>query len=188
MWIPYNGGLLGDQNLFTVRQIITAPAGQAPAGIGQIIPQCYWEMSTVLSAINTDITFNAADAGIQGINDPSALRILTRTDAAQPWTVYPDQTLVDNGHIRANNAVSAGNVSGLGQFALGLAAALPPSTTLVETSVSPSVFGQSIILTATVSGNGGTPTGTVQFQDNEQPLGAPAALVNGAATFNISSC
>src|SRR6185503_17847710 len=44
------------------------------------------------------------------------------------------------------------------------------STTLVS-SPDPSVFGQSVTLTATVTGSQGTPTGSVQFFDGVTSLG-----------------
>jgi hypothetical protein len=49
-----------------------------------------------------------------------------------------------------------------------------PTTTLVTSSVSPSVFGQPVTFTATVSANApgaGTPTGSVTFLDGSTPLG-----------------
>jgi uncharacterized repeat protein (TIGR01451 family) len=48
----------------------------------------------------------------------------------------------------------------------------------------PSVFGQSVTLTATVSGLNGTPTGTVQFLDDASPIGSPVALdASGVASI-----
>ena len=43
------------------------------------------------------------------------------------------------------------------------------------------MFGQSVTFTATVSSGSGTPTGTVQFKDGAANVGAPVALVDGAA-------
>jgi parallel beta-helix repeat protein len=72
---------------------------------------------------------------------------------------------------------------------------LASTTTTVTSSVSPSVFGQSVTLTATVAAvapGAGTPTGTVTFFDGKTPLGtgtltspgvwtlSPAALAVGA--------
>ena len=61
--------------------------------------------------------------------------------------------------------------------------ALVPTSTVVTRSAgpSPSVFGQSVTFTATVSSGSGTPTGTVQFKDGAANLGAPVALVAGVA-------
>ncbi len=56
------------------------------------------------------------------------------------------------------------------------------TTTSVTSSVNPSVFGQTINFTATVTAvapGAGIPTGNVTFQQNGQPIGGPVAL-NGA--------
>ncbi len=63
------------------------------------------------------------------------------------------------------------------------------TTTAVSSSANPSVFGQSVTFTATVSAaapGGGTPTGTVIFKDGGVTLGS-VALSGGQATFSISS-
>lgn len=62
----------------------------------------------------------------------------------------------------------------------------PTTTTLVTSSANPSVFGQSVTLTASVSSSGGTPTGSVTFSDGSTVLGS-APLANGQATFTSSS-
>jgi hypothetical protein len=63
------------------------------------------------------------------------------------------------------------------------------TTTTVTGSPNPSIYGQSVTFTATVtpaSGNG-TPTGTIQFQVDGANFGAPVPLVNGTATSNSTS-
>src|SRR5688572_32297004 len=64
------------------------------------------------------------------------------------------------------------------------------TTTAVTSSVNPSVVGQAVTFTATVSAvapEAGTPSGTVQFLDNGTPVGAPVALSVGVATMNTSA-
>ena len=56
-----------------------------------------------------------------------------------------------------------------------------PTTLTVTTSATIIVPGQSVTLTATVSGN--APTGTVQFKVNGVNFGPPVPLVNGVATL-----
>jgi hypothetical protein len=58
-----------------------------------------------------------------------------------------------------------------------------PSTTALVSSANPSVSGETVTFTATVSGAGPVPTGTVQFQINGVNAGAPVALVGGMASF-----
>src|SRR5207245_2327844 len=66
------------------------------------------------------------------------------------------------------------------------------TTTTVSTAPSPSVFGQGVVVTATVTSTVGgttpaTPTGTVQFKDGGSNLGAAVPLTNGVATATVST-
>jgi CSLREA domain-containing protein len=66
------------------------------------------------------------------------------------------------------------------------AAALIPTTTTVISSLNPSMLGQSVTFTATVSG-GTVPSGTVQFKDGAANLGVPVILVGVSATLTTST-
>src|SRR5262249_18070752 len=59
--------------------------------------------------------------------------------------------------------------------------------TALATSLDPSGFGQPVTFTATVTGNSGTPTGTVAFQDGSVRLASAVPLTNGKASFEIST-
>ncbi len=63
------------------------------------------------------------------------------------------------------------------------------TTTGVTSSADPSVFGQPVTFTATVSTAGlGTPTGNVQFFEDGNPIGAPVALnASGQAQLTTSA-
>jgi hypothetical protein len=66
-------------------------------------------------------------------------------------------------------------------------ASVSPSSTTVTTSVNPTSVGQTITFTATVSSTAGTPTGTIQFQDNGVNLGLVQSLNSGGvATLSTS--
>src|SRR5205085_2877258 len=58
--------------------------------------------------------------------------------------------------------------------------------TALGSSPNPSVSGQSVTFTATVTSGGGTPTGTVTFKDGTTTLGT-GTLSAGKATFSTSS-
>jgi MYXO-CTERM domain-containing protein len=60
-----------------------------------------------------------------------------------------------------------------------------PTTTTVASSVNPSLFGQSITLTATVTSGEGTPTGSVEFFDGVTSLGT--RTLNGAGQASLST-
>ena len=55
-------------------------------------------------------------------------------------------------------------------------------TNIVTSSANPSVYGQAVSFTATLTWAAGTPAGTVQFLTNGANFGAPVTLVNGIAT------
>jgi len=59
------------------------------------------------------------------------------------------------------------------------------TTTLAASPAGSSTFGNTIQLTATVAGSGGTPTGTVTFNDGNSALGS--ALLNSSGTAILSS-
>ena len=68
------------------------------------------------------------------------------------------------------------------------------TTTSVASSLNPSVYGQSVVFTATVnntSGSGGVPTGSVAFYDGSNLLGSGTTLAGTGAsatsTFTIST-
>jgi CSLREA domain-containing protein len=55
------------------------------------------------------------------------------------------------------------------------------TTTIVASNANPSIYGDAIFFTATVSAATGTPIGTVQFIVGGNNLGTPVPLVNGVA-------
>jgi autotransporter-associated beta strand protein len=64
-----------------------------------------------------------------------------------------------------------------------------PTTTSLMSSLNPSIAGQLVTFTATVSPNGGssTPTGTVTFFDGATPLGTGTLNGSGVATFGTTA-
>lgn len=66
-------------------------------------------------------------------------------------------------------------------------APLTATTTTLASSNNPSSAGQSVTFTATVSGTGGTPTGTVSFFDGVALLGSGTLNGSGMATFSTSN-
>src|SRR5262249_34942576 len=67
---------------------------------------------------------------------------------------------------------------------------LTPSVTVVSSSLNPSVFGQSVTFTATVSpatGFSGTPTGSVTFTIDGTPQSPAVTLSGGKATLTVSN-
>ena len=65
--------------------------------------------------------------------------------------------------------------------------ALTTTTTALSPASDAQTYGTSSTITATVSGTGGTPTGTVQFKTNGVAFGSPVSLVSGTATVQSAS-
>jgi len=60
------------------------------------------------------------------------------------------------------------------------------TATTLASSLNPSIYGQSVTLTANVTSSGGTPAGTVTFTDGANTLGT-SALSGGQATLSINT-
>ncbi len=63
---------------------------------------------------------------------------------------------------------------------------LPTTTTALTSSLNPSLPGQNVTFTVTVTSNSVTPTGTITFKDGNAPLGT-GLLGAGSTTFTTSS-
>jgi hypothetical protein len=61
------------------------------------------------------------------------------------------------------------------------------SNTALSSDNNPSTFGESVTFTATVTGAGATPTGTVQFLDGATVIGSDALDGTGHATLTLST-
>jgi hypothetical protein len=76
------------------------------------------------------------------------------------------------------SAVTAANMSVYGAYTAGTAV----SASSVASSVDPAIAGQAVTFTATVTGEIGTPSGTLRFLDGSVSLGS-APLNNGSASI-----
>lgn len=61
------------------------------------------------------------------------------------------------------------------------------TTSIPTSSANPSLFNNSVTFTATVSGSGAVPTGTVTFKDGSATLGSGNLSGSGVATFSTST-
>ena len=60
----------------------------------------------------------------------------------------------------------------------GITVAARDSSTALTSNLNPSIYGQAVTLTATVTSADGTPTGTVTFSDSGTQVGLPVTLVH----------
>jgi minor extracellular serine protease Vpr len=65
--------------------------------------------------------------------------------------------------------------------------ASPATTTALSSAPNPSVYGQTVAFTASVTSNSGIPTGTVTFSEGSTTLGSSNLDGSGNATFNTTT-
>ena len=137
-------------------------------------------------------TFRPTDSAVPGSPDvypapaPAVFSLAAPAGAATFTNVY--STTNQNGTWRlyaVDDGVGGGNSTITG-WCVNFTVAPFSTTTAVTSSANPSVFGQPVTFTATVSSAGGTPTGNVQFFDGATPIGAATAL-NGAGQVTLST-
>ena len=108
-------------------------------------------------------TSSAATLSIGGVNKAAGTWGNTGTGA----------TYIDSTHFAGTGVLNVG--SG------------PSSSTALASSLNPSTYGSSVTFTATVTGSGPTPTGTVTFKDGSTTLGTGTLDGSGATTFATSA-
>ena len=135
---------------------------------------------TGLSGKTVSFTLNGNSAG-SGITDSSGIATVSGVSLTGITAgSYPGGVAASFAGDSSNGASSGANLLTVNQAS---------TTTGLTSSVNPSVFGQSVTFTATVSPvapGAGTPTGTVTFLDGGSPVGS-GTLSGGVATFTTSA-
>jgi hypothetical protein len=133
------------------------------------------------------VTFTAPSSGPSGTFDGSYS--VTVVSDASGQAIAPTFTANATAGNYMVTAQASGGANPSITFSLtNTAASRSNTTTVLTSSIDPSVFGQSLTLTATVApaSGSGTPTGTVTFLDDGVSIGS-ATLSNGSSTFVTSS-
>ena len=117
----------------------------------------------------------------QGWSDGAGNRTVERTTA----TFNTASLTVGTHSITATYNGDANFAAGTSGVLVQTVAQAATATTLVS-SLNPSEFGKPVTFTATVTSSGGTPTGTVTFNDGGVAIGT-ATLAAGIASFTTSS-
>jgi len=121
--------------------------------------------------------------------------ILTAPASGGRLTTTPITLTITNGAasstITANGTIGSYTVvacaSGAANVAFILSNDLFSTTTSVTSTPNPSVYGQSVTFTATVTSTVNMPTGSVQFYADGAALGSPVTLSNGQASLSTSA-
>ena len=150
------------------------------------------------STVNQSVTFTATVSAVSpGAGLPSGTVTFTDTTTATSLGTFPldpsAQAAVTTSTLSAGSHAITATYSGDANFTgstggpLTQSVTLNASTTTLASSQNPAVFGESVTLTATISGSAGTATGTVDFLDNGSPIATGVALVAGVATFTTGT-
>ncbi|TCK73743.1 Ig-like domain-containing protein [Acidipila rosea] len=85
-------------------------------------------------------------------------------------------------------AVYSGDADNSGSTSTAVPEKIQQATTntVVASNANPGIFGTTVAFTATVTGNGGTPTGSVTFKDGAATLGT-AQLTNGSTSLSAKT-
>ncbi len=110
---------------------------------------------------------------------------LLNSNGQAPFTTQVPLTIGSHSFTASYSDTLDGNFLGSNSPATSFTVTPSGTTTQLQSSLMPSIFGQAVTFTATVtpSGSGsGTPTGSVTFLNGTQLLGT-VALLNGTASF-----
>lgn len=174
-------------------------AGSTSAALTQTVGAASASTATTLtsslasSAQGASVVFTAAVTGHGGIPSGSVTFYDGTTalgaadlDGAGVAT-FATNTLALGGHsitasYGGDDTFNASTSAALAQTVSAASA----STTTVSSSSSPVSYGTAVTFTATVTGGGGTPGGTVTFYDGDVPLGTGTLGATGTATLTTA--
>ncbi len=169
-------------------------ATDAASTSGTLVETVTPKPSTVLTSSVNPAVIGQTTTLTATVTPPSATGVVTFMDGAialgaapvalgiasysAKFTIAGTHTLTANYSGDANDAANSSN-----SLTETVQSGPVTTSTLLGTSANLVSAGQSLTLTATVSGD--APTGTVQFKDGAVSLGSPVTLVGGQASFNL---
>lgn len=145
----------------SVTATVTADAPGAGNPTGQVDFQIVNNAPGSTATDLGDVSLSGGSAGIVLPNEPAGSYTVTATYEGSPLADFQSSSTTLQQTVNPD-----------------------PTTTVVTTSGSPSVFGQTVTFTSTVSANApgaGTPTGTVTFSDGSTPLSTVNLAVIGGS-------
>jgi len=173
-----SGSLNGGQVVNSANTTTALASSQNPSTFGQSIT---FTATVAVVAPGTGTPTGSVQFAVDGANLGTAVALVAGVATSPATTALAQGTHAVTATYSATGGFSGSN----GTLAGGQTVNAASTTTALGSSVNPSVFGQGVSFTATVSPvapGGGTPTGTVQFAVDGASLGTPVTLVGGAAT------
>ncbi|OWK45590.1 Ig-like domain repeat protein [Fimbriiglobus ruber] len=143
------------------------------------------------SSFGQSVTFTANVGSGDGTPDGSVTFVIDGTatapvSLANGIATYTISTLAAGSHTIAAEYAGSGNFLTSDATAITQAVNTAATATTLAVAPTPSTFGQTVTVTATVISAGGTPDGTITFVVDGTPAGT-VALANGVATLTMST-
>lgn len=167
-------------------------------------------VQVVQNASTQTVVSASANPAIAGTKVTFTAQVTVTTGSGEPTgsvSFYNGTTLLGTGTLNATGAATystaaipvggpypitatyAGDTNNTGSTSAALSFSVVQATTTVQLTASATTITPNtpVTLTATVKGNGGTPTGNVTFMDGATNLGGGALNASGVATLTIST-
>ncbi len=162
---------------------VTVNPNQGPIAGGQTVTITVPSSATIVGlSLAPTVTFGGATA-----TACTAIAATVATGNVSFTCTTPAHSL---GFVDVTVTTTLGLVNATGtnayEYIAGGGVGTTTSATALTSSLNPSTVGQSVTFTATVTGTGGTPTGTVTFKDGTTTLGT-GTLAGGVATFTTTA-
>ena len=203
VYIDYNNSYKGDAGTFSTGTggsavIITTGGIQDTSGQGSwqgiidgmvygavTLPDSQYNKALMISSrANLTIPDGAVLNGNITVQSGGIITVSGTINNSGTITVNENGTITGGGTI---NNTGSGTVVMNGTNS-GVAVTCPSAVEVTSDKDSnTAVLGQSVTFTATVTGNGDIPAGTVQFKNGENNLGSPVELKDGKATYTTSN-
>ena len=183
VWGDHNGNLLiadsGNNRVRSVSGLVAVVGVAIAPGTATVTPGATQQFTAnITNAINTSATWSLSGTTCSGSGcgtiSPQGLYTAPAATGS-PLTVTVTATSVADDTKSATATVTV--------------PAKQASSVVLSSSANPSIFGQAVTLTATISPSSGSvvPTGTVAFQDGTTTLGTTPLNSSGSATITASS-
>jgi hypothetical protein len=181
-WTQGTGFAIGDSLIWTSD---TGNGGNGPVTVSFSAPLAG---AGALIQANTPGLFTAKIEAFNGGTSLGSFTVTSDTNGDAVYIGLKDQTAANITSVVFSLTTCAGTCTAtdFGIDTVFLNTGLAPTSTAVASSLNPSLFGQAVTFTATVTSTGGTPTGTVTFKDGATTLGT-GTLTSSKATFKTST-
>ena len=181
-WTRGTGFATGDSLIWTSD---TGNGGNGPVTLSFTVPIAG---AGALIQANAPGQFTAKIEAFNGATSLGSFTVTSDTNGDAVYIGLKDQTAANITSVVFSLTTCAGTCTDtdFGIDTAYLNTGLEATSTAVASSLNPSVFGQDVTFTATVTSTGGTPTGTVTFKDGVTTLGT-GTLSSGKATFKTST-